>query len=473
MDAAELTLTQASRAIAQGKLSPVELLDAVLVRLAEVEPQLNATGNATGTMLDEQARASARAAERDIAHSGPRGPLHGIPVSIKEIADLAGLPTLAGSAARAAEPSAYLAGHDAVAVRRLREAGAVPFATSRSHELAYGITTPQTRNPWRTDRSPGGSSGGAAALVAARCGPVALGTDTAGSVRIPAAVCGVVGLKPTPCLVSSVGIMPLAQSLDTVGPLGRTVDDTAAMLAVLAGTHSGELALGSGVPGTGPSSVLSGLRVGVPTTYFFDGCDREIAAAVQRAITTLTELGAQTREVALANGKELAVAGGIVVGAEAHSEHRRHLEETPEALTDEVRQKLTVGRDITAADYLDALHVLRSLSRRWELALADIDVLVSPTLPTTARPFGAASTDPDQDPHTRHTRLTQPANLTGRPAITVPCGLDSAGIPIGLQLLGQPRQEATMLAVARAFEATTDWPERIPPVADAPLEATQ
>ncbi|MDS1268910.1 amidase [Lipingzhangella sp. LS1_29] len=460
MDAAELTLTQAHRAIARAEVSPVELLDAVCTRVAALDSHLNATV----AVFHDAARSCARAAEREIVRNGPRGPLHGIPISVKEIVDLAGVPTLAGSASRAAHPDAHVPARDAVAVRRLREAGAIVFATSRSHELAYGVTTPRTHNPWRYDRSPGGSSGGAAALVAARCGPVALGTDTAGSVRIPASVCGTVGLKPTPGLVPRTGIVPLSETLDTPGPLGRTVDDTAAVLAVLTGMD-----LNPGLPDATrlPNGLnLSEVRIGVPTTYFFDGCDPEIAAATHRTIAALDELGAQTREVALPYGQELATAGGIVVGAEAGAEHGGLLEEDPDSLTDEVRSKLAVGRDISAVDYLDAQRTLRSVSRRWDAVLRDIDVLVTPTLAATARPFGAASTDPGQDPRIRHTRLTQPANLTGRPAITIPCGLDTADIPMGVQLIGRAHEENTLLAVARAVEMTVAWSDRVPLAAD-------
>ncbi|MFD7231017.1 amidase [Streptomyces sp. NPDC059881] len=451
MNAYELSLTQASAAIADGSLSPVELTESVLARLDAVDAHVNAYV----TVAAEAARAQAAAAAREIAAGRRRGPLHGVPMALKDLIDTAGMATTSSSAVRA---DRVPTGDSAVATR-LKEAGAVLVGKAHTHEFAYGLTTPQTRNPWRLDHVPGGSSGGSAAAVAAGTATFALGTDTGGSIRVPSALTGVVGLKPTYGLVPRYGVASLSWSLDHVGPITRTVKDAGLVLDALVGHHPGDPA-SLDHPGEPqvlrPGAGLEGVRVGVPVNYYFDHVDPQVEAAVRKALESLVDLGARLVDVEIPMSEYIqATQWGLMV-PEATAYHEQHLHTTPELYGPDVRVLLEAGALVPATDYLRAQRTRTLMRDEWSRLLDDVDVIAAPTVPATAAKAdqetfrwadGTVETVSDA-----YVRLAAPANITGLPALSLPAGFDSAGLPIGLQLMGRPLGEATVLHVADAYE---------------------
>ncbi|SER34929.1 aspartyl-tRNA(Asn)/glutamyl-tRNA(Gln) amidotransferase subunit A [Lentzea xinjiangensis] len=433
----ELTLAAASRAVASRELSPVELLDSALARLEEVEPRLNAYVAVTA----DRARAAARRAEREIAAGELRGPLHGMPMGLKDMIDVAGLPTSGSSRVRAG----HRADADSAVAARLADAGAVLVGKTHTHEFAYGLITPQTANAHDAGRIAGGSSGGSAVAVAAGTAAFALGTDTGGSIRVPAALNGVVGLKPTYDLVPRDGVVALSWSLDHVGPLARTVEDVALVLPALTG----------GNPAT-VDGELTGLRVGVPCNYYFDHVDPEVETVVRQAIERVESLGAVLVEVELPMTRYVqAIQWGLMI-PEATASHERTLRTTPELYAADVRVLLEAGELLPAGDYLRARRARTLLRREWLRVLEEVDVLAAPAVPMTAVPVGQETvtwldgvTESVSD---AYVRLSAPANITGVPALTVPVGADRAGLPIGLQLLGRPLAESLLLRVGHACE---------------------
>lgn len=455
------TLLDASRLIATGQLSARELLDMALARLAQTEPHIHAFS----LVMEEDARADAGLRDEEMARGQVRGPLHGIPVALKDLIDVEEHRTSASSRQR---PD-HVATADAALVTRLRAAGAVILGKLHTHEFAFGVTTPTTRNPWDTGHVPGGSSGGSGAAVAAGGVYLGVGTDTGGSIRVPAALNGVVGLKPTYGRVSRRGVLPLSWSHDHAGPLARTVTDTALTLQAMAGHDPADPA-SAPVPVPDYAAALTGdiagLRVGVPTNHFFDRLDPEVAALVGKAIDTLEALGAQLVPV------EVPLAGrcGPIEGAISLSEgarvHAKMLRETPALYSDEVRATLQLGSLIPADAYLKAQQAKRLVVARWREMFARIDVLAAPVAPTFAARVGQGSVDwPDGTSEALFhatIRLCVPASLVGLPAISVPCGCGSAGLPTGLQIVGRPFDEATVLRVAHAYEGAAGldrvWP---------------
>ncbi|MFJ6632735.1 amidase [Streptomyces sp. NPDC091376] len=451
MNAYELSLTQASAAIAEGSLSPVELTESVLARLDAVDAHVNAYV----TVAAEAARSQAAEAAREIAAGRRRGPLHGVPMALKDLIDTAGMATTSSSAVRADRvPTA-----DSAVAARLKEAGAVLVGKAHTHEFAYGLTTPQTRNPWRLDHVPGGSSGGSAAAVAAGAATYALGTDTGGSIRVPAALTGVVGLKPTYGLVPRHGVASLSWSLDHVGPITRTVKDAGLVLDALIGHHPGDPASLDHPdepqvfrPGAG----LEGVRVGVPVNYYFDHVDPQVEAAVRGALETLVDLGARLVDVEIPMSEYIqATQWGLMV-PEATAYHEQHLHTTPELYGPDVRVLLEAGALVPATDYLRAQRTRTLMRDEWSRLLDEVDVIAAPTVPATAAKAGQETFEwADGTVETvsdAYVRLAAPANITGLPALSLPAGFDSAGLPIGLQLMGRPLGEATVLHVADAYE---------------------
>lgn len=448
----ELSLTAASEVIRARKLSPVELVDSVLDRLETVEPRLEAYV----TVTPEQARRAARKAERDVAAGRLRGPLQGIPMGLKDLIDVAGAATTASSRVRAD----HRADADSTVAARLTAAGAILIGKTHTHEFAYGLTTPQTHNAWDRDRVAGGSSGGSAVAVAAGSATFALGTDTGGSIRVPAALNGVVGLKPTYGLVPRHGVTSLSWSLDHVGPITRTVEDAALVLAALAGHDPRDPASlatsGDYRPGAGTD--LTGLRVGVPGNYYFDQVDPEVEAAVRRAIDTLESLGARLVEVEIPMTRYIqATQWGLMV-PEATAYHERTLRAVPELYQADVRILLEAGELMPTGDYLRAQRSRTLMRQAWARVLDDVDVIAAPTVPVTA-------VKADQDTITwsdgtvegvsdAYVRLSAPANITGVPSLSVPVGNDTAGLPIGMQLLGRPLGESVLLRMGHAYEQT-------------------
>ncbi|MFF9623921.1 amidase [Streptomyces griseosporeus] len=450
----EMTLTEAAEAIRRRRLSPVELVESVLGRAEQVEPRLGAYVAVTA----RRARDAARKAEREIAAGRRLGPLHGIPMALKDLIDVAGEATTASSAVRAG----HVAETDSTVHARLTAAGAVLTGKTHTHEFAYGLTTPQTRNARQPGRVAGGSSGGSAVAVAAGSATFALGTDTGGSIRVPAALNGVVGLKPTYGLVPRHGVTSLSWSLDHVGPLTRSVRDAALVLSALAGHDPRDpaslpAAAFDALPPQGDPD-LTGLRVGVPRTYYFDHVDPEVETAVRRAVGRLEELGARTVEVDVPMTRYVqAVQWGLMV-PEATAYHERTLRAVPDLYQADVRVLLEAGALMPAADYLRAQRARTLMRREWARVLADVDVVATPTVPVTAVTAGQETvTWADgtvESVSDAYVRLSAPANITGVPALSLPVGRDSAGLPIGMQLLGHPLGEAVLLRVGDAYERT-------------------
>lgn len=471
----ELSLAAAADEIRARRLSPVELVDSVLDRIARTEPGLRAYVTVTA----ERARESARAAERavsaavgDAAAGGhPKGPLHGIPVALKDLIDVAGVATTASSRVRADHRAAA----DSTVAARLAAAGTALVGKTHTHEFAYGLTTPQTNNAWDPSRVAGGSSGGSAVAVAAAAATFALGTDTGGSIRVPAALNGVVGLKPTYGLVPRYGVTSLSWSLDHVGPLTRTVEDAALVMSVLAGHDPRDPASLPTPPSVDyrplPGADLRGTRVGVPRNYYFEHVDPEVEAAVRGAITRLEALGATLVEVDIPMARYVqATQWGLMV-PEATAYHERTLRSAPERYGADIRILLEAGALMSAGDYLRAQRARTLMRQAWLRMLDEVDVVAAPTVPVTAVrsdqevvvwPDGTSESVSDA-----YVRLSAPADITGVPALSVPVGHDGAGMPIGMQLLGRPLAEATVLRVGHAYEETV--PARgYAPVAVAP-----
>ncbi|MER6338464.1 amidase [Streptomyces tendae] len=449
----ELTLGAAAEAVRTRRLSPVELVDSVLERIGRTEPRLQAYVTVTA----ERARRAARTAEDDIAAGRHRGPLHGVPMGLKDLIDVAGIATSASSRVRAdhrAEESSTVAA-------RLEAAGAVLVGKTHTHEFAYGLTTPQTRNAWHTGRVAGGSSGGSAVAVAAGTATFALGTDTGGSIRVPAALNGVVGLKPTYGLVPRHGVTSLSWSLDHVGPITRTVEDAALVLAALAG-HDPRDPASLTAPATRyrpPAGTdLTGLRVGVPRNYYFDHVDPEVETAVRDAIDRFEALGARLVEVEIPMTRYIqATQWGLMV-PEATAYHERTLRTVPELYRADVRVLLEAGELMPAGDYLRAQRSRTLMRREWAAVLREVDLIAAPTVPATAVEAGQetitwadGTTEAVSD---AYVRLSSPANITGVPSLSLPVGRDTTGLPIGMQLLGRPFGEPVLLRAGHAYEQT-------------------
>ena len=457
-----LSIAEAADLIRRKKLSPVELTEACLQRIDSLDARLRAFI----TVTREEALATAQQATGAIARGDYKGPLHGIPFALKDLFDTAGVRTTAGSKIMADRvPS-----EDAAVTARLKAAGAVLLGKLNMHEFAYGATgvNPHygaTANPWDPTRISGGSSSGSGAAVAAGMAPGALGTDTGGSVRIPSALCGITGLKPTYGRVSRRGVVPLSWALDHVGPMARSAADAAIILGVIAGHDPGdETSSDEPVPdyakmleGRG----LKGLRVGVPREYFFDNVNTEVAAGVRGAISTLEHLGAQVREVSLPHIDEAPAAVNAIMLTEALACHRRRLAERPQDYGDDVRGRLEMGLLYPAVSYIEAQRLRSLIVEEWREKVFDrVDLLAVPTTPVPAPGLEEA----DLQVTLTLVRFTNPFNLVGVPAVSVPCGLTGGGLPIGMQLAGRWFEEGTVLGAAHAYQQATDWHKRAPPL---------
>jgi aspartyl-tRNA(Asn)/glutamyl-tRNA(Gln) amidotransferase subunit A len=442
--------------LARRERSPVELVQGALERIEAVDGDIQAFV----VTFPEQALEAARTAEREIAAGRHRGPLHGVPVAVKDVFDVAGVPTRGGSSALGSRPAA----EDATVTARLREAGAILIGKTHTHELAFGVLTPPTRNPWNREHAPGGSSGGSAAAIAAAEVPVALGSDTGGSIRGPAAACGVVGLKPTYGRVSGHGVLCNSWSLDTVGPLARTVEDAAACLSVLAGWDVRDPRTSrADVPDYGAllDGPIEGLRIGLPVDYGFGRLDRDVDAAVRAAVAAMESLGARCVEVELPLTHLYRATIVGIQGPEISGFHRELLRGSADALGPVVRTTLEAAALLPAHYHVRAHQARRLIAEAWRELFSGIDVLVMPTYPLGApRADQRQMTWPDgvEEPLLEaYARLTMPMNLSGVPCISVPCGLTRDGLPVGLQIAGRPFDEATVLRLAYAYEQTGAW----------------
>jgi aspartyl-tRNA(Asn)/glutamyl-tRNA(Gln) amidotransferase subunit A len=458
----QLSLAAASQLVQARKVSPVELTETCLERIDQFDPKLNAFITVTG----HSALAQARDAEAEIQRGLWRGPLHGIPIALKDVVGTAGVRTTAACGVFKDRVPAK----DAEIVRRLKAAGAVLLGKLNLHECAYGGSSlfshfGSVKNPWGADYMTGGSSGGSAAAVAAELCYAAIGSDTGGSIRQPAAYCGIVGLKPTYGRVSVRGVIPLSWTFDHVGPMTRTVADAALMLQTLAGYDPEDpVSIDAPVPdyiGALTQSTAS-IRIGIPRNHFYDNLHPDIALAIDSARAVLRKLTANQTEI------EIPAPGDpTVLKAEAYVYHRDHVTNTPELYQEDTLRRIMSGAEVVLVDYINGRLQVDQVRRSILRAFDSVDVLLTPT--TTVPPFkveelraGPAGLRTKEILSLRNTR---PFNILGLPTISLPCGFTRAGLPIGMQLSGRPGDEATVLCLASAYERETEWHERRPNLA--------
>jgi aspartyl-tRNA(Asn)/glutamyl-tRNA(Gln) amidotransferase subunit A len=469
MELTELTLSEAAGLIARREVSPLELTRAHLARIERLDPRLNCFI----TLTPETALQQAREAEARL-HSLERGEattpsqadlpaLFGLPLALKDLYDTKGVRTTAGSRFYAGyQPEA-----DARTVQQLKAAGMVLLGKLNMHEIALGVTNDNPHygaclNPWNPERTPGGSSGGSGAALAAELCLGSLGSDTGGSIRIPASLCGVVGLKPTYGRTSLRGVLPLSWNLDHAGPMARRVRDVAILLQVIAGYDPDDPA-SVDVPVDDYLARLEagvrGWRVALASDEFFARADAEVLAAVRAAADLFTSLGAQVSEVLIPNGQEAAQANGLIVTSDAAAFHRQHLQTHPEDFGADVLQRLQTGAAYTSSEYILARRTQAVFHRQMERFFDNYDLLLTPTTPVSAPPLRG----PDAVEQARLlTRFTAPFNLSGLPALSLPCGFTGTELPVGLQIVGAPWAEAAILRAGQAYESATDWHKRKP-----------
>jgi aspartyl-tRNA(Asn)/glutamyl-tRNA(Gln) amidotransferase subunit A len=453
------SIVETSELLRKRELSPIELTKNCLAQIEKLNPALNAFITVTA----ELALTQAHAAEAEILRGHWRGPLHGIPLALKDLIDTAGIRTTAASALFKNRAPA----EDAEVVRRLNKAGAVLLGKQNLHEFAYGGSSMisyygEVHNPWDPVRIAGGSSGGSAASVAVGLGYGAIGTDTAGSVREPAALCGVVGLKPTYGRISVRGVLPLSLSLDHIGPIARTVSDAAAMLQVIAGhdpsdPNSAEMPVPDYVAGLRDG--VKQLRIGLPRKFFYEDLDPEIDSAVEQAIGVLRTLGCDLSQIEIEVPTDR-----TLQTAEAYAYHAEFASRSPELYQPETLRRIRRGEDISVAEVEQRRRELNQIRSKIHKLFEGVDVLVTPTTPVPAAAIDELKKDPELlRPHELMLlRNTRPVNVWGLPAISVPCGFTAAALPIGLQIIGSQWREDRVLQLAYAYEQATDWHKRSP-----------
>ena len=459
MELTELTITKAAEMIERREISPVELAEAHLARIARVDPQLNCFI----TLTVQGALDEARLAEAAIGEGNYLGPLHGIPLAVKDLYETAGVPTTAGSTFFAE----YVPEEDCAAVLKLKAAGAINLGKLNMHEIALGVTNKNPhygacRNPWQLERTPGGSSGGSGAALAAGLCLGSLGTDTGGSIRIPASLSGVVGFKPTYGRVSTRGVIPLSWNLDHAGPMARRVRDVALLLQAIAGydpedPYSVDVPVGDFVGGLAEG--VQGWRVAIASDAFFRRADDEVLVALNEAAKVLAASGAQVSEVEIPDGRAAALANGLMTTSDAAAFHHERLEMQPEGFGADVLQRLQSGAGFSSTEYILARRTQTTLRHQFERFFRDYDVLLTPSTPIPAPLLDG----PDAVEQARKlTRFTAPFNLTGLPALSLPCGFTRGGLPVGLQIVGPAWAEARVLRAGYAYERATDWHLRSP-----------
>jgi aspartyl-tRNA(Asn)/glutamyl-tRNA(Gln) amidotransferase subunit A len=454
------SIVELAELIRARSVSPVEVANDCLARIEKLNPILNAFIILTA----ETALQQARQAEAEILQGNWRGPLHGIPLALKDLIDQAGVPTTAASLIL----KDRIAIEDAEVTRRLKHSGAVLLGKQNLHEFAYGGSSiisayGPVRNPWNPEHITGGSSGGSAASVAAGLGFAAIGSDTAGSVREPAAQCGVVGLKPTYGRVSARGVIPLSVSLDHVGPLTATVADAAALLQAIEDPNAPAIAGVNPPTAENYLQALQGdtrsLRIGIPLLFFFDELDPEVAVAMEQALGVLGALTASSKEIMLSVSTDR-----TLQSAESYAYHRRWVKESPELYQPETLRRIRTGESVSEADFDRTRHELEQARHEIRTIFQDVDVLVTPTTPIPAPSIAELQQNPEllRPRELLLLRNTRPVNVWGLPAISVPCGFTKAGLPIGLQIIGPHWGEARVLQLAHAYEQATEWHKRSP-----------
>lgn len=449
-----MTIREAAEALRRRRFSALELTTAALGRIERLNPTLQAFITVTA----EQALDQARQADAELAAGADRGPLHGIPIAVKDLFCTRGVRTTAGSPIY----RDFVPGYNAFAVARLESAGSVMLGKLNLHELAYGITSANphfgaVRNPWNTRHSPGGSSGGSGAAVAAGLVYAALGTDTGGSIRIPASFCGTVGLKPTYGRVSRRGVIPLAWSLDHAGPLTRSVRDAALLLNIIAGYDPSDATASRHptvdfIPEEGCS--VRGLRIGFADSFFFERLDPDVELSVRGAIARAESLGAEVKPVKLPDIAAINAAARVILLCEASAVLEPHLTERRQFGAD-VLALLDQGRLLPATDYIHAQRLRKRMQQEFAQIWSSVDCVITPTTPNTAPRVGESTVKLggiDEDVRLATTRLVRSINLLGLPALSIPCGLSARGLPVGLQIIGPAFEESLILRVGAALE---------------------
>lgn len=444
------------------EVSSRELVEAQLERLEALEPRLNQFI----TVARHEALHAAQSADDAAARSENLGPLHGVPLTVKDLLWTRGMRTTSGSKIFAD----FVPEEDATAVAKVRDAGAVLLGKTNLHELAYGVSSVNphygaVRNPWDSERISGGSSGGSASALASGVGYGSIGTDTGGSIRIPSALCGTVGLKPTYGQVSRYGVTPLSWSLDHVGPMTRTVEDAAILFEILAG-HDSKDPSSAGREPEKVSERLDALpprlKMGLHAKYFFEQIDPEVAGAVQTAVRDLERLGLERAEVNIPEVDHQSTCRNVISFAEASSYHERNIRERPSDFGEAVLELLRLGLLVRATEYLAAQRARRRVTEAFRNAFRNMDILVCPMVPVAAPRIGEEQLSNGEELRAGLLRLASPFNTVGFPAISLPCGFTGAGLPIGLQLVARPFAEGLLLKVAHAYESSHSWGSRHP-----------
>ncbi len=454
------TIEKIAPLIRSKALSPVELTRFLLERISQLQPEINAFITVTA----EAALVQARKAEKEITNGRYRGVLHGIPISLKDLFYTRGIRTTAGSRIL----RRFVPKENAPVVDRLLRAGCIVLGKTNMHEFAYGATNVNphygpVRNPWNVQRISGGSSGGSAASVVSAQALGSLGTDTGGSIRIPSAACGCVGLKPTYGRVPLDGVIPLSPSLDHVGPLSRCVMDAAFLFEAIAEPFNWDSDASQA-----PAEIrkgVKGLRIGVPRQYFFDRIQPEVRRAVLAAISVFEQLGAKIKEIDLKGMGETPELAAEITGDEALAYHEKWLGKRPQDYGEDVRSRLEMSKKTTAVAYIQAEQRARAYRDRLLQTLDSVQLLLGPTLPIVAPGIAqkeATIGNSRESVRLALLRLTRPANLSGLPAISIPCGFSSGGLPVGLQIIGPPLDEFTLLRAAHAYEESTSWHLQFP-----------
>ena len=470
MDTLEICYMSAgdlSKLVQNKAISPVEIIEAHLTRIDATEPVLNSFI----TLLADEARGAALQAEKDIQAGRYKGPLHGIPVALKDLYDTGGVRTTSGSRIF----DNFIPTEDCTVAAKFQQAGAILVGKLNMHPFAYGPTGENLdyghmHNPWNPDMVTGGSSGGSGSAAAAGQCTITTGSDTGGSIRIPAALCGIVGLKPTYGLVSRHGLTALSWSLDHPGPMTRTVEDAAITMNVIAGHDPKDVASAKvDIPDytSALTGDIKGLRIGIVKEYFETPLDPQVRKAVMDAIGLLESMGAEVKEVSYPMFNQSQAISSTVLMSEATAYHRDLLEKDGHQIYEPVRQRLEAGLFISAAEYLRAQQARTIFDNQGRRLLDDVDLLAGPTEPVTAPRIMASKVmagEQEVGVVGALTQYTRPYNINGFPAISVPCGFSDENMPIGLQLAGKPFDELTVLRAAHAYEQATDWHTRRPPV---------
>jgi aspartyl-tRNA(Asn)/glutamyl-tRNA(Gln) amidotransferase subunit A len=460
-----LSLTEVAQAIAQKRFSSREVTLACLNRVAQWQPRLNAFM----AIETDEALAAADAADAALAKGNSNGALHGVPLAHKDMYYEAGKIVTCGSHIR----RDFVATTTSTALQRLKDAGTIRLGSLQMAEFAYGPTGHNTHygpvhNPWAVDRVTGGSSSGSGAAVAARLTFAALGSDTGGSIRMPAHFCGVTGLKTTVGRISRAGAMPLSQSLDTVGPLARTVLDCALLLGLMAGTDPDDpTAVGGPLPDymAATRESIKGLKIGVPAAFYVDDLDPEVARILDDTITVLKREGAEIVQVELPDQRQLTAACQLVLAVEAAAFHKRWMIERPQDYGPQVLMRLQNGLAIPGVSYLEAMRWRGPALAAYLAAVAGVDAVIAPVAPVAAPTIAESDVGNSPDAEAviqRLTRFTRPINYLGLPALAIPSGFTKSGLPVGMQLIGRSFDEAMLLRIGAAFQRAADFHTRVP-----------